>query len=107
MALFARQFEGLFDLVEVVQASATVASTNAGASSVTSSITPTGSQAGIGDIVLLGCPVNTAGAVLEASVTAAGTFVIACINPTGGSTFNPGAQTYTFYVLRSTFKGAS
>jgi len=107
MALFARQFENIFDLCEVVQASATVASTAAGASSVTSSITPTGSQAVIGDEVLLSCPVNTAGAIVTATVTAAGTFVITCVNPTGGSTFNPGAQTYTFYVLRSSQKGAN
>lgn len=101
MSLFSKQFEGIWNLVETVQASVTVASTAAGASSVTGSITPSGSACAVGDIVLLSNPVNTAGAVLTASVTAAGTLVVACFNPTGGATYNPGAQTITFYILRA------
>ena len=107
MALFSRQFEGLWDLTEVAQITVTIASTAAGASSVTANQTPTGSQAAVGDICLVSSPVNTAGAIVSASVVAAGTFVLSVVNPTGGSTFNPGSQTYTVYVLRSSFKGAS
>jgi hypothetical protein len=39
--------------------------------------------------------------VVEATVTALGTFAVSTINPTGGSTYNPGAQTITFFVLRA------
>lgn len=102
MAMFAKQFEGLFQLVEVVQASVTIASTAAGASSVVANITPTGSQAAVGDYVLVSVPNNTAGANVEACVTAAGTFAVSTFNPTGGSTYNPGAATLTFIVLRPT-----
>jgi hypothetical protein len=107
MALFSRQFEGLFDLTEVTQITVTIASTAAGASSVTANQAIASSGAAVGDICLVSSPVNTAGAQLTASVVAAGTFVLTVVNPTGGSTFNPGAQTYTVYVFRSSFKGAS
>jgi hypothetical protein len=98
--MYAKQFEGLFTLVEVVQASVTIASTAAGASSVVSGVTPASSQAALGDIVLVSVPGNTGGAVVDASVTAAGTLAVSTFNPTGASTYNPGAQLLTFVVLR-------
>lgn len=100
MAMFAKQFEGLFNLVEVVQASVTIASTAAGASSVVTGVAPAGSQAAVGDIVLVSVPGNTAGALVEATVTAPGTLAVVTFNPTGGSTYNPGAQLLTFFILR-------
>lgn len=94
------QFRDAFlGVVGPVGATVTIPSTAAGATTENSGISVPG--AALGDLVfVIPAVAPTAGCVIAASVTAANTVTIVTTVGTGGTTYNPGAQTLTFFCLR-------
>lgn len=94
------QFRDSFlGVVGPVPVSATIPSTAAGASSVVNVAVP---GVALGDIVFVITAVApTAGTTVDAMVTSAGNVTVYTAVATGGTTYNPGAQTLTFIALRA------
>ena len=95
-AQFRDSFLGVIGPVPV---SVTIASTAAGASSTINVAVP-----GVlpGDIVFVIPAVNpTNGCIIDASAISAGNVTLYTAVATGGTTYNPGAQTLTFVALRA------
>ena|SRR5579859_1092085 len=97
---YAGQFRDAFlGVVGPVPVSATIPSTAAAASSLVNVAVP-GVQ--LGDIVfVIPAVAPTAGCTIDANVTSAGNVTVYTAVATGGTTYNPGAQTLTFVALRA------